>query len=195
MMALSTKQRAFIEAFLGAARFNATEAARLAQYAGDDHTLAQVGYENLRKPEIVAEINARIEAIMPRGEIVQRLAARARATIADVLALPAIEPTPDGQQAPSPAHWQLDLVKAQQTSGIDQIKRIKQTKYGIEVELYDPLPALEDLAKLQKLFGDDGGILKYIDLSKLSQEQLQRLRDGDDILAILLDKPQTESSS
>jgi phage terminase small subunit len=53
-MGLTEKQRRFVEAYDG----NATEAARLAGYEGDDATLAQVGYENLRKPEIVQAIRA-----------------------------------------------------------------------------------------------------------------------------------------
>lgn len=54
-MALTAKQKAFVEAYAG----NATEAARLAGYAGNDATLAQVGSENLRKPEVAAAIAAR----------------------------------------------------------------------------------------------------------------------------------------
>ena len=49
---LTGKQRLFVEAYVGQARGNATEAARTAGYAGSEGTLAQVGYENLRKPEI-----------------------------------------------------------------------------------------------------------------------------------------------
>jgi phage terminase small subunit len=36
---LTTKQRLFVEAFIGAANGNATEAARLAGYQGSDDTL------------------------------------------------------------------------------------------------------------------------------------------------------------
>jgi hypothetical protein len=54
---LTLKQRLFIEAYCGRARGNATEAARLANYDGTDVTLATVGCENLRKPQIKDAIN------------------------------------------------------------------------------------------------------------------------------------------
>lgn len=58
---LTEKQRRFVEAYMGEAAGNATEAARQAGYAGDDITLASVGYENLRKPQIRAAIESRAE--------------------------------------------------------------------------------------------------------------------------------------
>lgn len=55
MPKITTKQRKFIEAYAG----NGTEAARIAGYAGNDETLAQVAAENLRKPYIAHEIKRR----------------------------------------------------------------------------------------------------------------------------------------
>jgi len=49
---LTRKQTLFVEAYCGEAAGNATEAARLAGYAGNDVTLGQVGAENLKKPQI-----------------------------------------------------------------------------------------------------------------------------------------------
>lgn len=54
---LTPKQARFVEAYMGAAAGNATEAARLAGYKGNDVTLASVGKENLRKPQIAEQIN------------------------------------------------------------------------------------------------------------------------------------------
>lgn len=98
--------------------------------------------------------------------------------MADVLALPTTD---------NAVSWRLDLIKAQRTGAIHQVKKLKSTKYGDEIELYDPLPAIELIAKHLKLIGDDDGILKHIDLTQLSPEQLQRLADGEDPLAVLLD--------
>lgn len=56
---LTAKQLAFVEAYMGETDGNATEAARLAGYAGNDNTLASVGAENLRKPAILQEITIR----------------------------------------------------------------------------------------------------------------------------------------
>lgn len=52
---LTPKQQRFVEAYVG----NATDAARIAGYAGDDATLGQVGYENMKRPEIVQAIKER----------------------------------------------------------------------------------------------------------------------------------------
>lgn len=55
---LTTRQRRFIEVYNG----NATEAARIAGYEGDDNTLGVTGHELLRNPKIKAEIDKREEA-------------------------------------------------------------------------------------------------------------------------------------
>jgi phage terminase small subunit len=59
---VTEKQRRFIEAYMGEAAGNATQAARLAGYAGNERTLIQVGSENLTKPDIRRAIAARIKA-------------------------------------------------------------------------------------------------------------------------------------
>lgn len=53
---ITEKQRRFIMAYLGEAKGNATEAARIAGYKGSENTLASVGKENLRKPHIFETI-------------------------------------------------------------------------------------------------------------------------------------------
>jgi phage terminase small subunit len=65
---LSPKQRAFVEAYAG----NATEAARIAGYKGTYFTLATVGKENLKKPQIWVAIQAR-----GKDEADSRIATRA----------------------------------------------------------------------------------------------------------------------
>jgi hypothetical protein len=50
------KQRRFVEAYMGEAAGNATEAASLAGYAGNRKTLEAVGRENLAKPRIAQMI-------------------------------------------------------------------------------------------------------------------------------------------
>lgn len=56
---LSEKQRRFVEAFMGKAAGNATEAAKLAGYKGSTKTLQVVGSENLAKPIIRDAIKKR----------------------------------------------------------------------------------------------------------------------------------------
>jgi hypothetical protein len=57
MRKISHKQQKFINAYLGAANGNATEAAKLAGYKGNRHTLQAIGSENLSKPVISEAIN------------------------------------------------------------------------------------------------------------------------------------------
>ena len=73
MRKLTPKQRAFVDAYTGEARGNATEAARMAGYRGNDTTLGSVGAENLTKPAIRNAISAataetRQRAVMTRAE-------------------------------------------------------------------------------------------------------------------------------
>lgn len=59
---LTPKQRAFVEAYTGAAGGNGTQAARLAGYKGNDATLSAVANENLRKPLVREAIAAATKA-------------------------------------------------------------------------------------------------------------------------------------
>lgn len=54
---LTPKQQRFVSEYLKTG--NATEAARRAGYKGNDNTLAQVGNENLRKPNVVELIKSK----------------------------------------------------------------------------------------------------------------------------------------
>ena len=64
---LTPKQRLFVQYYCG----NATDAARLAGYKGNDNTLSIVGFENLRKPNVQAAIQARQE-MEERPEVANR---------------------------------------------------------------------------------------------------------------------------
>lgn len=73
---LSMKQKRFIEAYLGEdkANFNATKAAEMAGYKGNGVTLASVGYENLRNPQIKKEIDIHLQAsAMSSNETMMRI--------------------------------------------------------------------------------------------------------------------------
>ena len=73
----TVKQRLFIGFYLGAADFNAAEAARLAGYSLK--TAREIGSENLRKPHIAREIERRLDEMgLSAGEILSRLGRMAR---------------------------------------------------------------------------------------------------------------------
>lgn len=149
---LTGKQGAFIDAYLGEARFNATEAARIAGYKGDDNTLSSVGYENLRKPDIATVVLERLnEAAMSANEVLARLSKHARGRLVDLL-------NEDGQ---------FDLALAEERGVADLLKKLKvrtntrRTREGEEIEdvsyeyeIHDPQAALVHLGKFHKLFAE-----------------------------------------
>ena len=55
------KQQRFIDAYMGEAAGNATEACRLAGYEGNDNVLGVQGYDNLRNPKIAKEIERLVQ--------------------------------------------------------------------------------------------------------------------------------------
>lgn len=143
-MTLSGKQRAFIDAYLGEAKFNATEAARLAGYKGNDVTLASVGYENIRKPQIKSAIAAYWERnAMSAEEALSRIADVARADIGEFVTI-----IKKGEK-------QVALVDMEQVKKHGHlVKSISYTKYGPRIELHDAPAALRDIGKYHALFTD-----------------------------------------
>lgn len=73
---LTDKQEAWVSAYLGPARFNATEAARLAGYSDCEVS----GWENKKKPAIRARVRAHLDALnLTAEEIIAELGALAMA--------------------------------------------------------------------------------------------------------------------
>jgi hypothetical protein len=107
--ALTTKQILFTEYFLGEAAGNATRAAAMAGYKGDPVTLAAIGYENLRKPQIASRIHARVQEIVPdTNEILRQLWQVASAPMSEFMVMS--RPATYDQEGTliEPAHLRLD---------------------------------------------------------------------------------------
>src|SRR5690242_19570279 len=126
---LTGKQRLFVDAYIGEANCNATEAARIAGYNG---RAGQQGWENLKKPDIRAAINERMMALtMPPEEILHRLTEQARGNLKDLAdesgALPA----------------RLDGLTRQQAAIIKK-HSVRPGQHGdaVAVEIYDAQSAL-----------------------------------------------------
>lgn len=144
---ITRKRQAFIDAYF-ICGFNGTAAARMAGYAGNDATLAQIAYENLRIPEIAAAIDARMaEHAMSANEILARLTDHARGDIGDIY-----------DESTGAIDWQ----KARQMGRTSLIKKIEQTTVTTEdseihtfkLELHDPQKAMQLLGKWRKIFID-----------------------------------------
>lgn len=139
-MGFSKKQRAFIDEYVKC--WNASEAARKAGYS--ERSAANIGYENMRKPDIAAEIKRRIdENAMSADEAIHRIGDIARNSIDDI-----VDIGPDGKPA-------LNLKKAKEKDKLHLIKSIVPTSNGLKVELHDSLKALELIGKHHALFTDN----------------------------------------
>jgi phage terminase small subunit len=144
---LTYKVRKFIDAYLIC--LNATKAAIEAGYS--KKTAGSIGSENLKKPEIAAEIERRFNETMSSGEVLHRLAEQARGDIGVFI---------------DPATLTLDIKAAIERGDTRLIKKIKQTIVTrtvgteeqqteiFEFELYDAQKALALLGKYHKLFVD-----------------------------------------
>lgn len=136
---LSRKQKAFIEAYLGDANFNATQAARLAGYKGNDNTVGSVGWENLQKPAIADRIRERLlESAMSADEVLARLAEQARGEHRQYMEL-------DGT---------LNIGCLVEDDRAHLIKTIRPGKYGTLYEFYDAQAALVQIGRAHGLFKD-----------------------------------------
>lgn len=149
-MALTPKQELFVSEYLQS--FNATDAARRAGYEGNDVTLASVGYENLRKPQIAEAISRRLsEAAMGADEVLMRLAQHGRADMGKWM-------SDDGE---------IDIAAMKRDKATHLIHKVERTERSGEtkdggtwshvtakVELHPAQAALGLLGKHHKLFAD-----------------------------------------
>lgn len=159
---LTDKQQTFIYEYLKC--WNATESARRAGYKGTDVTLASVGYENLRKPQIATAVQVAMTAnAMSAAEALNRLADMARGSMSDFL--------DENRET-------LDLTKADRADKLHLIKKFTHTKTGksenISIELYDAQSAILSIIKELRL--DAGQPTETVELNindaKLKLEHL-----------------------
>lgn len=171
---LTPREQAFISYYL--IDPNATQAARLAGYS--PKTARQIGYENLTKPHIVAEIKRRratmLDALqMDADEIVTRLTRHARGNLGAFL-------DDEGR---------FDLVTARANGDLDTLKKLKITETvttendkpvttrKIELELHDVQGALVTLAKRFNLFPNRVETNLAEELAKLGMTETDAVRE------------------
>lgn len=140
---LTPKMRKFADFYVGEAGFNATEAAELAGYkAGTRKTLAQIGYENLRKPEIRAYIRKRLnEDAMSEAEVLRRLADIGRGNLLDYQNEQGVF---DGEIAKKSGKGHV--IKSMKVK-VDH----KNQTITYNIGLHNPLPALRMIAQSHQL--------------------------------------------
>ena len=132
-MALSKRQTVWLEEYFKT--WNATEAARRAGYAHP----RQEGARLLSNVVVAEEIQKRIaEKTMSADEVLVRLGEQARAGYADYIG----------------SNGKVDLAGMKRDGKMHLVKKVKPTKFGIEVEFYDAQTALVNIGRHHKLFTD-----------------------------------------
>ena len=155
--------------------WNATEAARRAGYRGNDVTLASVGYENVRKPQVAEAIKRRLaEKAMTADEALSRLADVARGNLGRYVTVSAT------------GKIGLDYQKLTDERQLHLIKSVATNKDGElgRVEFYSALQALELILKATGVF-DDGVTINLPpfdpeEWKKKAEERLREIEDLDD---------------
>lgn len=162
---MTDKEKVWLAEYLKC--WNATEAARRAKYAWPDKEGAK------KKAKFADEIQAHVAEIqMDADEVLRRLAEHARANIGEY-----INVLPGGQAI-------INLEKAKKAGALHLIKRLKVTRAGPEIELYDQQAALNLIGKHLGLFKDATTNFN-IDMSQLTVEQLERIAKGEDVYHVL----------
>ena len=130
---LTYKQQLFVDEYLISG--NATDAARKAGYKGNDNTLASMGKENLRKPQILAVIESHLESSkITADETLQGLSDMATSDISDFVRVSGGLPI-------------VDFDKAEKAGKLHLIKKLTMSDGKISFELYSKQRALETMAK------------------------------------------------
>ena len=162
---LTPKQRAFVEEYLRC--WNASEAARRVGYAPCSARVR--AHRLMANPAVAALIQERIaELAMGADEVLVRLAEQARAMQMKYL-------QSDGT---------VDLAKLLEDGKAHLIKGTKWDQRGsLVIEFHDTQRALELIGKHHRLFNDN--LAMSVDLTKLTEGQLERIINGEDPLAVV----------
>ena len=145
MAKLTPKQERFVDEYL--VDLNATAAARRAGYS--EKTAEVIGYENLRKPQIMAAIHERQQNLQGKLEITQEAVLQELASIAFANGTDFVTVTGAGLLCVKPTS---EVAKEK----LPAIAGIKYNQLGIEIKLHDKVRALELLGKHLGVFATGG---------------------------------------
>jgi phage terminase small subunit len=157
---LTYKQRLFVSAYIGEAKGNATEAARIAGYSSPD----KQGSQLLGKTRIKAAIERRVSIVaLTADEVLARVAAQATADIGDYID---IDDTGD---------YTVNLERARKRGQLRNIQKLKQGRFGPEIELKDSFSALIQLGKYHGLWDREPS--KGNEVAEAIKDRLQELTE------------------
>ena len=145
MVKLTPKQERFVDEYL--VDLNAAAAARRAGYS--EKTAEAIGYENLRKPQIMDAIQKRQGDLQDKLEITQERVIKELAKVAFANGTIYAQVAGGGVILTETAH----LTENQKAA----VSGIKEGKFGVEVSTYDKVKALELLGKHLGIFNSGAG--------------------------------------
>ena len=190
MTDLTDLQQRFVKAYVGEARFNATEAARRAGYQGSENTLAVAGSRNLRKDKVRKAIEERTKRfVMDQDEAAYRLARMARGDIGDFFEV--VETTTEDGEERTLLVVDREAV-AEEGGGL--VREISFDANGRpRLKMYDAKKALKTILKVHGAFGAKGTEedpihtkrTESVDVEDLTDEQLERLANGESLEEVL----------
>lgn len=169
---LTTKQRRFVLAYTGEARWNAAQAARLAGYAWP----VKQGPQQLGKTSVRSAVERLTEAEhMGRAELLARFAAEGRVDASLLAECYRDDVVRDDDGAVLVVRRVIDWEKIRAYGLGPLIRKVTPTKYGDSIEFTDTQRAKEMIGKALQVFGSDTSITLNVDPSKLTNEELDSL--------------------
>ena len=152
-MAFNTKQELFVLYYLGEAKGNATQAARLAGYKQP----RQQGHRLLTNVDIAARVQAKVTSVaMTADEVLHGLASHARINVGPYITTgerPIRNPE-TGEIVSTEPYLHVDIEQMTDDGYGHWIKAVKHTPFGPCVEFVDGQTALVHLGRYHKLFTD-----------------------------------------
>ena len=186
---LTEKQVLFVAEYL--TDFNATRAAMAVGYS--KKTAYSIGWENLRKPEIQAEIKRQTEMVANTlGITSQRILLEyLKIAFADITeyvtfgqrevpVMSMFGPLID-KETEKPITKMVNVIEFKESATIDGsiIKEVKQGKEGVSIKLHDKLKPLEKLEKYLDLLPDHHQRMIQEEKLKLDRERLEHAKAVD----------------
>jgi hypothetical protein len=162
---LTVKQRAFVEAYLGAANGCKVEAARQAGYASPRHSATDVW----KQPDVQAVVAERLRAwSLSAEEVIGRLSEQARGAYAAFIG-------EDGA---------VDLPGLKDAGLLRLVKKVSRDRQGAAtVEFHDAQAALVQLGRYYGLFTDrtEGRLKVEHAFAEWTDEELERYARGESV--------------
>lgn len=169
------RERQWVDAYVGIANWNATEAARLCGYKDPEVS----GWRMKQSSAVQNAIRRLTESrAMQAGELLAILARQANLNPVQFAECYRTEWAQDKDGNLTSPYRVVDWEQVRALGLGPLIKAVKQTRHGETVEFVDPQRAAELIGRALGLFADRLRVEGELDLSKLTDEELIALKRG-----------------